>query len=165
MVFVVIAQSGRNTRAFCDIYFRARECWSIIPTGLRFVRPPGNRGAAPQTSRPRNEFGIRLALGAQARDVLSLVLGCGLRLALLGAALGLIGAWGVARLLPAIAPGLPPADLVTTGSVTLLVLGIAVFACWLPARRATNFTEVETRTNRESNGPLSGFPWFSSSKN
>jgi predicted lysophospholipase L1 biosynthesis ABC-type transport system permease subunit len=84
-----------------------------------------------------NEFGIRLALGAQTRDILSLVLGRGLRLALLGAALGLLGAWGVARLLRAIAPGLPPADLLTTGAVTWILLAIAVFACWLPARRAT----------------------------
>ena len=83
-----------------------------------------------------NEFGIRLALGAQVNDILALVLGRGLRLALLGAALGLVGAWGVARLLPAIAPGLPPADLATTGSVTLALLAIAAFACWLPARRA-----------------------------
>lgn len=84
-----------------------------------------------------NEFGIRLALGAQVNDILALVLGRGLSLALLGAALGLIGAWGVAQLLPAIAPGLPPADFATTASVTLALLASAALACWLPARRAT----------------------------
>jgi predicted permease len=90
----------------------------------------------------RQEFGIRLALGAQVRDILSLVLGRGLRLALLGAALGLIGAWGVARLLRAITPNLPPADLSTIGAVTLALLAIAAFACWLPAWRAAKVDPV-----------------------
>jgi putative ABC transport system permease protein len=84
-----------------------------------------------------NEIGLRLALGAQVNDILALVFGRGLRLALLGTALGLVGAWSVAQLLRAIAPGLPPADFATTSSVTLALLAIAAFACWLPARRAT----------------------------
>ncbi|HVU34256.1 MAG TPA: ABC transporter permease [Opitutaceae bacterium] len=84
-----------------------------------------------------NEFGIRLALGAQVNDILRLVLGRGLRLALLGSVIGLAGAWSVVRLLAAIAPGLPPADFVTIGTVTVTLLAIAAFACWLPARRAT----------------------------
>jgi putative ABC transport system permease protein len=83
------------------------------------------------------EIGIRLALGAQLRDILTLVLGTGLRLALLGIVLGLGGAYGVARLLRSIAPGLPPADLGTSAAITIGLLAIATFACWLPARRAT----------------------------
>ena len=89
-----------------------------------------------------SEFGIRLALGAQASDILGLVLGRSLRLALLGTALGLAGAWGIARLLGAIAPGLPPADFATASVVTGTLLGIAVFAGWLPARRATKVDPI-----------------------
>ena len=84
-----------------------------------------------------NEIGIRLALGAQLPDILTLVLGQGLRLALIGAALGLGGAFAVARLLQAIAPELPAADLATGAAITALLIAVATFACWLPARRAT----------------------------
>ena len=89
-----------------------------------------------------NEIGIRLALGAQVRDIFALVLGRGLRLAVLGAVLGLAGAWGVARLLATVAPGLPPADFATTGAVTFGLLAVATFACWLPARRATKVDPI-----------------------
>jgi putative ABC transport system permease protein len=84
-----------------------------------------------------NEIGIRVALGAQLRDILTLVLGQGLRLALLGTALGLAGAFAVARLLRAIMPELRAADAATALGVTALLLSVAAFACWLPARRAT----------------------------
>jgi ABC-type antimicrobial peptide transport system permease subunit len=84
-----------------------------------------------------NEFGIRMALGAQLRDILALVLGQGLRLALLGTAVGLAGACGIARLLHTIAPQIPDADSGTIVGITALLLAIATFACWLPARRAT----------------------------
>ncbi len=84
-----------------------------------------------------NEIGIRMALGAQIRDVLRLVLGQGLRLALLGTVIGLAGAFGVARLLHAIIPALPPSEPLIAAGITLLLLATAVLACWLPARRAT----------------------------
>jgi len=90
-----------------------------------------------------NEIGIRLALGATLRDVLALVLGQGLRLALFGASLGLAGAFGIARLLQAIMPGLPPADFATTLVVTAALLAVAGFACWIPARRATQVDPIE----------------------
>jgi len=84
-----------------------------------------------------NEFGIRLALGANVRNILVLVLGQGLRLALLGVLIGLAGAFGVAQLLRAMAPGLPPAGLATACAVTAALVAVAALACWLPARRAT----------------------------
>ncbi|HUR60337.1 MAG TPA: ABC transporter permease [Opitutaceae bacterium] len=84
-----------------------------------------------------NEIGIRVALGAQMRDILRLVLGQGLRLALLGTLFGLGGAFAVARLLRTIVPELPPADAVTATGVTALLIGIAALACWIPARNAT----------------------------
>jgi predicted lysophospholipase L1 biosynthesis ABC-type transport system permease subunit len=83
-----------------------------------------------------NEIGIRVALGAQARDVLRLVLGQGLRLALAGTVIGLTGTYAVARLLASIAPSLPAAEPVTALGVTGLLIGFALLACWLPARQA-----------------------------
>lgn len=90
-----------------------------------------------------NEIGIRMALGAQPRDVLGLVLGEGLRLALFGVAIGLAGAFGVARLLRAMAPNLPPAGLATACAVTVALVAVAALACWLPARRAARVNPVE----------------------
>jgi len=89
-----------------------------------------------------NEIGVRLALGAQLHDVLALVLGHGLRLAVLGAAFGLAGAFGIARLLRAIAPGMPPAEPGTAASVTIGLLAVAALACWLPARRAAKIDPI-----------------------
>jgi predicted permease len=83
-----------------------------------------------------NEIGIRVALGAQARDVLRLVLGQGLRLALAGVAVGLFGTYAVARLLASIAPSLPAPEVVTALAVTGVLIGCALVACWLPARQA-----------------------------
>jgi putative ABC transport system permease protein len=83
-----------------------------------------------------NEIGIRVALGAQVRDVLRLVLGQGLRLALAGVAIGLVGTYAVARALTAIAPSLPAPEAITALVVTGVLLGFALLACWLPARQA-----------------------------
>lgn len=84
-----------------------------------------------------SEIGLRMALGAQLRHILQMVLGQSLRLALLGTALGLAGAYAVAQLLASIMPTLPGAEPFTAAAVTLLLLGVALVAAWLPARRAT----------------------------
>lgn len=83
-----------------------------------------------------NEIGIRMALGAQVRDVLQLVIGKGLQLALLGTAIGLAGAVGVARVTMSVAPGFGANDPLAIGGVAALLVTVAVLACWLPARRA-----------------------------
>lgn len=83
------------------------------------------------------EIGIRMALGAQMRDILALVLGQGLRLTLLGAAVGVAGSVGVGRLLSAMIPAFPAPEILTAASVTVLLIVVALVACWLPARRAT----------------------------
>ena len=85
----------------------------------------------------QSEIGIRMALGAQVSHVLALVLRQGLRLAVLGTALGLAGSWWVAHLLRSIAPALPAASALTALGIAALLLAVAGFACWLPARRAT----------------------------
>lgn len=82
------------------------------------------------------EIGVRLALGAQRRDVLSLVVGQGLKLALLGVASGLIAALVVARFLASLLYGVTATDPVAFIGVSLLLLLVAVLASWLPARRA-----------------------------
>jgi predicted permease len=86
--------------------------------------------------RRTNEIGLRMALGAQLGDVLWLVLGKGLRLALLGVCVGLVGAFGIGRLLASLTPELAPKDPLTFIGVAGLLVGVAMFACWLPARRA-----------------------------
>ncbi len=83
-----------------------------------------------------NEIGVRMALGAQVSDVLWLVLSQGLRLTLLGAALGLIAALIGARVFASLAPGLAADDPLTLVGVAVLLVGVALIACWLPARRA-----------------------------
>jgi len=83
------------------------------------------------------EIGVRIALGAQRKDVLSLVVGQGLRLALLGLALGLVAASAVTRFVASLLYGVTATDPVAFVGVSLLLLLVAVLASWLPARRAT----------------------------
>jgi putative ABC transport system permease protein len=87
-------------------------------------------------SRRTHEVGIRLALGAQRRDVLWLVLRQGLTLAAVGLAIGLTGAFATAPFLRSLLCGVSPADPLTFVAVFLLLLAVALAACWLPARRA-----------------------------
>jgi predicted permease len=88
-------------------------------------------------SQRTQEFGIRMALGAQSADVLRMVLGHGLRLALIGVAIGIAGALAAARVIGTLLFGVQPYDPLTLTCVALVVTVIALAACWLPARRAT----------------------------
>jgi putative ABC transport system permease protein len=83
------------------------------------------------------EIGIRMALGAHRRDILSMMLKHGLTLALGGIALGLLAALALARLIASLLFGVGAADLPTFALVPLLLVGVAALACYLPARRAT----------------------------
>jgi ABC-type lipoprotein release transport system permease subunit len=87
-------------------------------------------------SEQTQEIGIRLALGAQPRNILRIVLGQGLRLALTGAVVGLICAIGLSQLMTNLLYGVRPTDPVTFAGVAFLFMGVAVLACYLPARRA-----------------------------
>ncbi len=88
-------------------------------------------------ARRTNEIGIRMALGADRRDVLWLVLGDALRLVLLGAALGIPAALAAARLVASQLFGISAADPGAVVAATLVLLSVAAVACYLPARRAT----------------------------
>jgi putative ABC transport system permease protein len=83
------------------------------------------------------EFGIRLALGAQPRDVLVSVLRRGMFLTVIGLLIGAVGTYALGRFLSAIMPQLVRADPGALIGVSGLLLGVTLIACWLPARRAT----------------------------
>jgi predicted permease len=83
------------------------------------------------------EIGVRMALGAQARDVIGMVVGEGLRMALLGAALGLLGSVFLMRVLSGLLFGVTPRDPLTFCGVAAILTGVALLACYIPARRAT----------------------------
>ncbi len=84
----------------------------------------------------RQEIGIRMALGAQRWDVLSLVVGHGMRLTLLGVGIGVVAALALTRAMSSLLYEVKPTDPITLSGVCLLLSGVALLACWLPARRA-----------------------------
>lgn len=88
-------------------------------------------------SQRTREFGIRLALGAQAGDVLKLVIWQGLRLTLSGVVIGLLGAFAVTRLMANLLYGLSPTDPLTFLAITSLLVAVALLASYIPARGAT----------------------------
>jgi putative ABC transport system permease protein len=88
-------------------------------------------------TRRTHELGIRVALGSSRREIVGLVLRQGMRLAAIGLAGGLVAALALTRLMAGLLYGVRPADPATLAAVALLLGGIALLACYIPARRAT----------------------------
>jgi predicted permease len=93
-------------------------------------------------SQRAQEFSIRMALGANARDILLLALRPGAILTLIGVALGLVGAQGATHLMTSLLFGVSPADPITVIGVPSALALVALLACWIPARRAVRIPPV-----------------------
>jgi putative ABC transport system permease protein len=89
------------------------------------------------------EFGIRVAVGAQRRAIVQLVLKEGMFLTALGVAIGSAGSWGLARSIQSMLFGIKPHDALTFISVPALLAVVALLGCWLPARRAARVNPIE----------------------
>jgi len=90
------------------------------------------------------EIGIRMALGAQIRDVLRLIVIEGMRPTLIGVAIGLAGALALGRVLANLIYGVKPTDPITFGAVSVLLASVALFASLIPAYRATKVEPMKT---------------------
>jgi predicted permease len=93
-------------------------------------------------SQRTHEIGIRMALGAQKRDVLRLVVTVGLSVTMIGVGAGIGGALALTRFLSSFLYGVKPTDPLTFVAVSLLLIGVALLACWIPARRAAKVDPI-----------------------
>jgi putative ABC transport system permease protein len=119
------------TRRFSMYLFAA---FALIALGLAAI---GIYGVMAQSVTQRvQEIGVRMALGARPKDILSMILGQGTWLTVIGVIAGLTGAMIVSRFLRALLFGVQPIDPITYVAVTLVLIVVALFASYIPARRA-----------------------------
>jgi ABC-type antimicrobial peptide transport system permease subunit len=115
--------------------------FAVLGLGLASL---GIYGVITRTMAQRSgEFAIRFALGACIRDIRRLVLGSGVKLAVIGSMVGLVGALGIARFLAARNPGMHFNDPLVFLGTMLLLIAVALVACWIPARRAARINPIE----------------------
>src|SRR6266403_2838915 len=136
-VFRVRTMRDQIARTLVEERFLAR--WLVIFAFLATVLcAAGVYGLISYTTKgTTHEFGVRIALGAQSRDVLWMVLRRGLLLSLVGVLVGLGAAFGLTRLLTTFLYGVSPTDPITFAGVTLLIASVTLIASYLPALRAT----------------------------
>jgi putative ABC transport system permease protein len=84
-----------------------------------------------------HEIGIRMAIGARPRDVFAMILGHGMKLAVIGVVIGLALAFALTRLMATMLFGVAPTDVTTFTVISALLISVALLACYLPGRRAT----------------------------
>ena len=89
-----------------------------------------------------HEIGIRMALGAERRDILNMIVGRGLLLSLVGVGLGMVAAAALTRFLASMLYQVPPHDTLTFVAVPLLLVAVALAATYVPARRATHVDPI-----------------------
>jgi putative ABC transport system permease protein len=129
---------------------QANKSWQILGSMLTYLAALGLGLAslglysviARTTALRSTEFGIRIALGAQLRDITRQVLGSAARLAVIGSAIGLVGAAIVARLIATGFPAMRTDTPLVLPAVTLFLIGVSFLASWLPARRAARVDPV-----------------------
>jgi predicted permease len=88
------------------------------------------------TGQRTQEIGVRIALGASGKDVLRMIVGEGMRITLVGVVVGMVAALGLTRLITKMIYGVGAMDPITFGGVAILLTGVALLACYIPARRA-----------------------------
>ena len=119
-------------------------CASIFGAVALLLAAFGLYGVLSYTvSRRRREIGVRMALGAGRGQVVRLVVGQGGALVAAGIVLGLLAAAAAARIVESVLFGVAPADPLTFTAVTAVLLGVALLACWLPARRAARIDPMD----------------------
>jgi hypothetical protein len=131
---------------------KANYQWQVLGDMLSFLAvlglglaSLGMYGVIARTMAQRTgEFGIRIALGALAGEIIRLVLASGAKLALIGSAIGLLGAFGISRLIAAFFPGLQTNSVPVLTGVTVLLIAVALIACYMPARYASRISPIET---------------------
>ena len=89
------------------------------------------------------EIGVRMVLGAEKRDVLSMIVSQGLKTVLIGVVFGIALAFAITRLMERLLYEIKPTDPLTFAGVSLLLVCVALLACWLPARRAAKIDPME----------------------
>jgi predicted permease len=134
---VTIERANAQTAILRDML----TCFAVLGVALASL---GIYGVIARTMAQRTaEFAIRFALGACARDITRIVLGSGAKLAGFGLALGVFGAIGLSRLLAGINPGMRFDSVLTLAGPAMFLVGVALFASWLPARRAARINPIE----------------------
>jgi putative ABC transport system permease protein len=98
---------------------------------------------AQAVSQRTHEIGIRMALGAQARDVLTLIVRQGMSLTITGIVIGLFGAFALTRLLASLLFGVGATDPMTFLWIPVLLAAVSFLACFIPARRAANLDPIK----------------------
>jgi len=127
-----VFSSSLDQRRFSLVIFGVFGCVALLLAAM------GIYGVTSYAVAQRTqEIGIRMALGARMSDVLKLVLRNGMSLVLIGAVLGVAGAFATTRVMSSLLFGVAPTDLATFTAVVVVLVGVAFVACYIPARRAT----------------------------